>query len=82
MENEMSILTNKWFLNLEADEVLKGQILGAITPDKYLVHLYSWVDGEAIQQVIINLDQLQPCEFYDSRDEMERRIEAIMEECA
>ena len=84
----MCDLKGKWFLSFRTGKVFwQGEVLGALSSDRYLVQLFSWLDGSPTDQVIASLEQMQGhlvdgdrvegWQFYDSKEDFELAIEKL-----
>lgn len=58
-------LIGKYFHSLKNGKVnWQGKIVSELPDNKYLVQLFSWVDGAATNQEIVELDDMNGWRFY------------------
>ena len=50
----------------------QGRILGQVQDTRYLVQLYSWIDGDETDQVLVPIEQLDNWKFYDTEEDWKR----------
>jgi len=76
-----NILVGKWF-HSRKDETInidwQGQVLGQIDESRYLVQLYSWLDGCATTQRIVDIKDMSFWMFYNSDEEMRDYYDRVL----
>jgi hypothetical protein len=65
------LLTNRWFHSRKDGKInWQGRILGKVREGRYLVQLYSWLDGGPTNQKIVAVEEMDDWDFYDSDKDM------------
>lgn len=68
-------LIDKWFHSFRGVGNRKqvenqGQIVGAVTDRLYLVHLRSWIDGDATTMHLRSIEEMKSWDFYETSKDM------------
>ena len=82
------MLQGKWFIGFRLGKaVWQGEILEALTADRYLIRLFSWHDGST-NQAIVSLDQMSNSmldadrvdgwRFYDTPEDFQAAVEDVL----
>lgn len=64
-------LVGRFFHSFEDGEIdWQGEVVGDIGDGRYLVALFSWLDGCSYKQQIVALNDMATWSFYDSSNDM------------
>ncbi len=70
-------LVGKFFHSREGERIVwQGQFLKRISPDAYLVQLFSWAMGEPSDQLIVSTANMNAWIVYDDADVWRERGDA------
>lgn len=69
-ENDSSPLKGKFFHSLKDGKIhWQGQVVGELPQEKFLVQLFSWLDGRDTEQKIVGFKEMLDWKFYQSDQE-------------
>lgn len=78
-----AVLINKWFHSYEtADSTSpssQGQVIAMLAEGRFLVQLYSWLDGCDTYQKIIPLEAMNYWRFFSSNEDMKLAGDQVFE---
>jgi|GEM_PF-1981843 len=64
-------LVGSWFHSYKDGKIQwQGQVISQLSPEKYFIRLFSWLDGYPTDKKIIHIDDMEDWTFYSSDYDM------------